>query len=148
MAYDTATLRTIYDRTSGYCHLCGKKLSFTNYGRLGSKGAWHVEHSVPRAKGGTDHGNNLYAACIDCNLEKGTHTTQTARTWHDRTRAPLSREKRNKARTNNTVAGGIVGGIAGGVALALIELGPVGIIIGAFVGAMVGNSIRPDQRGR
>lgn len=142
--YDASELRTIYDRTSGYCHLCGKKLSFTNYGHAGSKGAWHVEHSVPRAKGGTDHGNNLYAACIDCNLEKGTHTTQTARTWHDRSRAPLSRKKRSEARTNNAIAGGFIGGIAGGALLGFFELGPLGAVIGAVVGAKVGHSINPD----
>jgi hypothetical protein len=144
MAYDTTTRRTIYDRTSGYCHLCKKKLSFTNYGRSGEKGAWHVEHSVPRAKGGTDHGNNLYAACIDCNLEKGTHTTQTARTWHGHGRAPLSREKRSEARANNAIAGGILGGIAGGALLGLFELGPLGLVIGAIVGAKAGHSMNPD----
>lgn len=144
MAYDKETLRTIYNRTSGYCHLCRKKLSFTNYGRAGEKGAWHVEHSIPQAKGGTDHGNNLYAACIDCNLEKGTHTTQTARAWNDRSRAPLSRKKRSEARTNNAIAGGIIGGVIGGALLGLIELGPVGALIGAAIGAKAGHSIKPD----
>lgn len=36
-------LNAIYDRTSGYCHLCGKKLAFTNYARFGERGAWEIE---------------------------------------------------------------------------------------------------------
>ncbi len=138
MPYDRAELKRIYDRTSGYCHICRKKLSFTNYGRFGAKGAWHVEHSVPRAKGGTDHGNNLFAACIDCNLEKDTFTTQTARGWHGRSRAPLSREKRKPARTTNTLAGGVIGGIVG------LPFGPWGVAIGAGIGAKIGHSLKPD----
>lgn len=45
MPYSRSQLRRIYDRTSGYCHLCHKKLAFTNYGRYGAKGVWEVEHS-------------------------------------------------------------------------------------------------------
>jgi|SRR5882724_7087495 len=138
MAYTRTELRHIYDRTSGYCHICGKKLSFTNYGGSGSKGAWHVEHSIPRARGGTDHGNNLYAACIACNLEKETFTTKTARRWNGRSRAPLSREQRKTVRTTNTVTGGVLGGIAGAL------FGPLGAAIGAGIGAKIGRSIKPD----
>jgi len=82
MQYDGSALRRIYDRTSGYCHICKRKMSFTNYGMARKKGAWEVEHSVPRAKGGTDHGNNLFGAHITCNREKSDFTTQTARSWH------------------------------------------------------------------
>src|SRR5207249_7028843 len=64
-------LNAIYDRTSGYCHICHRKLAFYNYGIVDAKGAWEVEHSRPRALGGTHHGNNKYAACIPCNREKG-----------------------------------------------------------------------------
>ncbi len=39
MPFDDHMLSRIYDRTSGYCHICSKKLSFTNYNRPGSKGA-------------------------------------------------------------------------------------------------------------
>lgn len=138
MAYTRTELRCIYDRTGGYCHICAKKLSFTNYGCTGEKGAWHVEHSVPRAKGGTNHGNNLYAACIDCNLEKDTFTTKTARAWNGRSRAPLSREARKKARTGNAVAGGVIGGIVGSV------FGPLGTVIGAGIGAKIGHDAKPD----
>jgi hypothetical protein len=58
MAYTSEQLNRIYDRTSGYCHICCKKLSFKHYGRYGERGAWHAEHSRPRARGGTNHGNS------------------------------------------------------------------------------------------
>lgn len=39
MAFTSDDLNAIYDRTSGYCHLCGKKLAFTNHGAVGARGA-------------------------------------------------------------------------------------------------------------
>lgn len=138
MAYTRKELKRIYDRTGGYCHICHKKLSFINYGSHGDRGAWHVEHSRAQANGGTHHGNNLYAACIGCNLEKGTVTTRTARNWNGRTRAPLSRDQRNTARTENAVAGGVIGGLVG------LFFGPVGAAIGAGLGAKIGHDLKPD----
>ncbi len=138
MAYDNAKLKSIYDRTTGYCHICHKKLSFTNYARPGRKGAWEVEHSLPRSKGGTDHGNNLFAACIDCNREKSDLTTKTARGWHGNTKPPLSRERRKEKRASNTIAGAVIGGLIG------LAGGPVGVALGALVGGGVGNSLKPE----
>lgn len=138
MAYDTKTLRRIYDRTSGYCHICRKKLSFTNYGRSGQKGSWEVEHSVARANGGTDRLNNLYAACIGCNRDKSDCVTKTARGWNGHTRAPLSREQRKKARAANTVGGALIGGFFG------LAGGPAGVLIGSLVGAGIGSNLRPE----
>lgn len=31
----------------------------------------HVDHVIPKARGGTDHPSNLQALCASCNLEKG-----------------------------------------------------------------------------
>jgi 5-methylcytosine-specific restriction endonuclease McrA len=76
MPFDKQTLTRIYKRTSGYCHLCHAKLSIKNYGQLGKKGSWQVEHSVPRSKGGTDHLNNLFPACVTCNGDKSNKTTR------------------------------------------------------------------------
>jgi 5-methylcytosine-specific restriction endonuclease McrA len=132
-------LNRIYDRTSGRCHLCGKKLSFKNYGQYGEKAAWHVEHSRPRAKGGTDHGNNLYAACIDCNLEKSALSTRTARAWYGRRRAPLSQERRIEAKNSAALAWGILGAAAGAL------VGPWGVVAGALIGAKIGHETDPDE---
>lgn len=95
-SYTPQQLREIYDRTGGECHICHKKLAFTNHGDHGEKGAWDVDHSVPRKKGGTDHGNNLVPACTSCNRSKQDMTTRTARGWHGVTKRPPSREERRE----------------------------------------------------
>jgi len=76
MAFSSEQLNQIYNRTSGYCHICHKKLAFKNYGVFGARGAWEVEHSNPQAKGGTNRLNNLYPACITCNRSKGASRTE------------------------------------------------------------------------
>jgi len=141
LAYDEQTLNEIYDRTDGRCHICGKKLSRINYSLIEGRAAWEVEHSRPRAKGGMDHLNNLYAACIRCNREKGTVTTQTARAWHGRTRAPLSKEKRREIKQSNTVLGTLVGAVVG------ILLAPESLLLCAavaFLGGKVGYDKNPE----
>lgn len=139
MAFNEAELNQIYDRTSGRCHICHKKLAFKNYGTVGARAAWEVEHSVPQAKGGTDHLNNLYPACISCNRSKGASSTVSARAKHGKTRAPLSADKRKKTRAGNTFAGGALGAMVGSVG------GPVGAFIGACLGASLGHSHDPDK---
>jgi len=79
MGYTDDKLNNIYDKTGGYCHLCGKKLSWTNYDQRGEKAAWHVDHSKALANGGTHHMNNLFPACISCNEEKGAYHKNTIR---------------------------------------------------------------------
>jgi 5-methylcytosine-specific restriction endonuclease McrA len=135
MKFDVEQRRLIYDRTSGYCHICHKKLSFVNYGCGGEKGAWEVEHSRPQAKGGTHHGNNLYPACIKCNRDKSHHTTSTARRWNGTTRAPLSKLKKRQIREDNANICTVIGGVVG------IMGGPIGIAAGAFVGRQIGKNI-------
>lgn len=142
MGYTAETLDWIYQRTSGKCHLCHEPLARCNYGRFGKRGAWEVEHSIARCKGGTDRLNNLYAAHISCNRSKCDVTTRTARGWHGQTRAPLSVDKRKKAIVENTVLGFIAGGL-GWAAL----LSPPGWIVGALGLAYVGSQLDPDKTG-
>lgn len=139
MPYSDEQLSAIYDRTSGYCHLCHKKLSFNNYGTVGTKGAWEVEHSRPKANGGSNRANNLYPACVSCNRSKGTVSSRAVQTWSGRTRAPLSREKRKGEKRKNAVAGGIIGGLIGSIA------GPLGAVAGAAIGAKLGHDADPDN---
>lgn len=128
-------LRRIYDRTCGNCHLCGKKLSFQNYGRFGQRAAWEIEHSIPRSEGGSDHLNNLYPACIVCNRSKGTLTSRTVRGWNSLHRTPLSKNVKNKIREENTLCGAALGGIVGLVG------GPPGILFGVLLGALIGKEV-------
>lgn len=139
MSYSKEDLHHIYSRTSGYCHLCGKKLAFKNYGQGGARGAWEVEHSNARANGGTNRKNNLYAACIACNRSKGTSTTRSVRAKNGKTRAPLSYENRKVAKAENAFIGGVLGATVGYV------FGPFGAMFGSAIGAHIGYRKNPDK---
>ena len=73
--YSEEELTYIYDKTRGYCHICGQKVYYSNYIGFTSdphaRSAWEVEHSNPRARGGTDYYRNLFPACVFCNRSKG-----------------------------------------------------------------------------
>ena len=74
MAYSNELLRDIYDKTSGYCACCGKKLAYTNYGYSNgphAKGRWEVAHRRSRATGGSDGYTNLWPMCVSCNRGMG-----------------------------------------------------------------------------
>ncbi len=133
-------LKKIFAKTDGRCHICHRKLSFQNYGKQGATGSWHKEHSVPKAKGGTDHLNNLFAACIECNVEKGTLTSRTARSYNGNARAPYSKQKKKELKENNTATGVFVGG---GIGFAIG--GPIGMLIGATLGGAIGNNNSPNK---
>ncbi len=138
MSFTEDKLDCIYQRTEGRCHICRKQLSLRNYGTLGKRGAWEVEHSKPRSQGGTDHMNNLYAACIPCNRKKGNSSTTSVRSTNGYRCAPLSKVKRGE----NTVAGGVVGALA--FLLVSPHLRLAAVVVGGVVGAVVGKSYEPD----
>lgn len=138
MAWTLDQLNDIYDRTSGYCHLCSKRLAFTNYGSTRDRGAWEVEHSVPKACGGTDRLNNLYAACISCNRSKRARPTRACRAENGRTRAPLNSSARRAAKTENALAGAGLGALLG------LPFGPIGALVGSAIGAGLGHKENPD----
>ena len=71
MGFDNDAINYVYEKTGGYCNYCGKKLSFKNYGKVGIRGAWEIDHSRPKSKGGSDYLRNLVPACISCNRDKG-----------------------------------------------------------------------------
>ncbi len=80
MSYTWIDLEYIYYKTNGYCYHCGKKLAWSNYGKLGRKAAWEVDHSRARSKGGSDYFRNLNPSCIPCNRSKGAlHSRQYQR---------------------------------------------------------------------
>lgn len=139
MGISNEKLEAIYEKTDGFCHLCQRKLCFANYGRRNEKGSWHIEHSIPRAKGGSDHLNNLFPACIVCNYEKGTILTQTIRKRNGVARAPYSKAKKERIKEENTVMGMIGGGLLGTV------FGPGGVIVCSILGGLFGEDISPKR---
>lgn len=138
MAYDEEQKDVIFARTDGQCHICRKKLARKNYAQFGARGAWEVEHSNAKANGGTDRLNNLYPACISCNRSKGKMSTRSARQRHGNKAAPYSAARKKQ----NALWWGAGGALAGRVLLA--PLGPLGIVAGGLLGAIVGEAIEPD----
>ncbi len=139
MRFSGQQLEKIFLRTSGYCHICHKKLNFKQYGQFGKRGAWEIEHSNPQAKGGTHRINNLYSACITCNRGKGTKSTRVVRARHGKRRAPLSVVKRRQARLVNALKGTVLGVVTG----VFITLDTAAAL--ASLGLMIGYWRNPDK---
>jgi len=106
-------LDRILQGTSAKCHLCHSRLARKNHGVVGARGAWHVDHSLARVRGGTDYLRNLKPACINCNCSKGGGSNRTIRARHGKTQAPLSCEGRRRARVGNTIGLGGLGWLIG-----------------------------------
>jgi 5-methylcytosine-specific restriction endonuclease McrA len=138
--YHEERRRDVFELTRGKCHLCYKQLSFNTYGIHGARGAWHVDHSLPIARGGTNHLNNLRAACITCNLDKSTASSRTARSWHGKRRAPLSTARHDQAKAYNALGAGALGASIGGMIA-----GPGGAALGGLLGALLGHDADPDE---
>ena len=136
MNFSNGQLNTIYDRTAGRCHLCWKQLSFVNYGVYRARGAWHVEHSLAQARGGSHRAQNLFPGCIPCNLAKGTRSSRTVRAWHGRKRAPMCRARREQAQGEKIALGIVIGSLIGAAfwgARGALWLGLGGGCIGAAI---------------
>lgn len=50
-------------------------------GRTCLQPASHVDHVLPRSRGGDDSPANLRAACRDCNLRRGADQLELVREW-------------------------------------------------------------------
>jgi 5-methylcytosine-specific restriction endonuclease McrA len=129
MSYTKAELRRIWASTAGRCHLSGKCVRLSDYGST-----WEVDHSKPRAKGGSDHGNNLKPATLKANRSKQARSSRAARRDHGLARSPMSKKEQGRRRGNNTAAG-LAMGAGAGAAIG----GPPGALIGGLLGALFGN---------
>ncbi|MEK7389133.1 MAG: HNH endonuclease [Elusimicrobiota bacterium] len=101
----------VFEKNSGECGHCEKTLAFDNRLRAG-RGAWEVEHLHPRARGGTDHLNNLVAACWTCNLDKGTRSARSHRRAVAPVRAARVSRRRWRVAGKALIPAAIVGGLA------------------------------------
>lgn len=59
----------IFKMTNGKCFYCGQDLNFENF---------HIDHLIPKAKGGRDSGN-VVPACTDCNFFKSNKSIEEFR---------------------------------------------------------------------
>lgn len=61
----------IYFKTDGHCAYCGEwQDPFSD---------WHIEHLIPKSKGGSNRIDNLAVACPTCNKRKGNLTVEEFR---------------------------------------------------------------------
>jgi 5-methylcytosine-specific restriction endonuclease McrA len=139
MKWTPEDLDVIFEKTDGKCHVCHKPMTRRNYGQPGTRNAWEVDHSRPRAKGGSDHISNLYAAHIVCNRSKGTESSRSARAKHGFARAPLSADAKVKKKSENALKAGAFGAVVG-AALA----GPAGAAAMGALAAVLGHGADPD----
>jgi hypothetical protein len=58
----TPTKRDVWDKCSGRCWYCGKKLNPFFF---------HFDHVEAHSKGGMDSVDNLVLSCMTCNISKG-----------------------------------------------------------------------------
>ncbi len=103
MNFNSEMLERIFKKTDGDCHLCHGKLSFSNYAKPDSRGAWEVDHSIPKRNGGSDHLNNLYPSHITCNRKKSSSNSKTIRYRNGHFRSPYSRVEKEDQQTKNVL---------------------------------------------
>ena len=61
---DWAKLRArVFAEKGNACTYCGAE-------------AWHIDHRLPKSRGGTDDFDNLVPTCAPCNLDKGDRTVE------------------------------------------------------------------------
>ncbi|MBI5068690.1 MAG: hypothetical protein HZB56_10660 [Deltaproteobacteria bacterium] len=94
---------------------------------------------MPRAKGGSDHGNNLKPALVAANRSKQTTGSRAVRRSNGLRRSPMSPAEQGRKRASNTASGAVLGAAAGAVVG-----GPPGALLGAIVGGLVGGGRRVE----
>lgn len=137
--YDERTRLAVFEKCNRRCHLCGQPMAFSNYGEHGERGAWEIDHSNPRALGGTDHLNNLYAAHTGCNRSKQARSSASVRRENGMNRSPMSAAAMKELKGGDAVVGAISGGLLGAR-----FGGPWGLLIGAAIGAIGAYAVKRD----
>ena len=138
--FDEERRRAVFTKSSGLCHLCWNPIAFSNYGSHGTRGAWEIDHSVPRSQGGTDHLNNLYAAHTVCNRAKQARSSASVRRENGHVRPPMSAAAMEELKAGDAWVGAISGGLLGAR-----FAGPPGMLVGAIIGAIGAYAV---ERGR
>jgi len=134
--FDEATRRTVFEKSNWLCHLCWQPMAYSNYGNHGARGAWEIDHSIPVARGGTDHLNNLYAAHTTCNRSKQARSSASIRRQNGHARPPMSAAAMEELKSGDAWTGAISGGLLGAR-----FFGPPGLLIGAVIGAIAAHAV-------
>ena len=70
-----AERRVIFDRDGGRCKICGKVVQFFRskewHGSRYYRQVGHVDHIIPRSRGGQNNAENLRLLCETCNESRG-----------------------------------------------------------------------------
>lgn len=75
-------VRCVFRKTGGKCFYCGAILppdtDFRDGGDkvVSSRRNWHIEHKIPKYKGGSNSIENLVPSCVKCNRAKGIKTAE------------------------------------------------------------------------
>lgn len=64
----------IIERFGKKCTYCGKTGPSYYIGPDGRD--WHIDHAIPRSRGGADHEDNYVLSCATCNLSKHAATPE------------------------------------------------------------------------
>lgn len=88
---------SIFDLAMGGCYYCRKQLAYSNYGIVGARGGWELDHKIPKSQGGSDEPDNLVAACVPCNRDKSDRSAISYR----RSTKSFRTERRNAAITGD-----------------------------------------------
>ena len=81
MAVREILIKLVYERTDGYCYYCDKRLSILNYGKVGARGAWEIDHFIPFSRNGAHQLRNFVPACVPCNTMKADHMPWEIDPW-------------------------------------------------------------------
>ena len=65
--------RRVYEASNKRCAMCGVEVLFggRNYSPYDPIKSGHIDHIVPRKRGGTNNESNLRLLCFSCNSQKG-----------------------------------------------------------------------------
>ncbi|MFC1968067.1 HNH endonuclease [Chloroflexota bacterium] len=70
MTFSPDTIQKAWERQSGLCAACGKRISRPNRTK-GTHGSWQPHHRKPRKDGGSDFLRNCVLLCFKCHLKVG-----------------------------------------------------------------------------
>lgn len=138
--FDDEKRRGVFAKSRALCHLCGESMAFVNYGNHGARRAWEIDHSIPRARGGSDHLNNLYAAHTRCNRSKQARSSASVRRQNGLSRAPMSAAAMEDLKAGDALTGAVSLGLLGAR-----FFGPPGLLIGAVIGAIAAHAVDREQ---